>query len=269
MFPLPLTPMEAIPGGRHSGRLSDDGRHRAAIRRRAGSRTFSSSALAAALTAQSAVSLRLWARSRSWAWCGCRPIEMPPRRLGSAGRRRWASVTTRRSTLTKQIGLRIWVRQERTARRCCCTFIMPVPTRWEPLLSWKTCWRLCFVCPGGRRSLAPARSRPCCGGAGWHQSGSESGINRSSTCSSEPRRAAVFSPSPHAHGRRSAVLRTHDSPARDAHSGAGTGGHGPIAARGERGGVTVNDLLLCDLFATLRRWNVEHGQPKGGAGCGF
>ncbi len=25
-------------------------------------------------------------------------------------------------------------------------------------------------------------------------------------------------------------------------------------------GVTVNDLLLCDLFATLRRWNIEHGQ---------
>ncbi|HEX4142350.1 MAG TPA: hypothetical protein VHY91_02275 [Pirellulales bacterium] len=28
-------------------------------------------------------------------------------------------------------------------------------------------------------------------------------------------------------------------------------------------GVTVNDLLLCDMFATMRRWNLAHGQTDG------
>jgi hypothetical protein len=43
---------------------------------------------------------------------------------------------------------------------------------------------------------------------------------------------------------------------------------GPALTRQLRGvaseaGVTVNDLLLCDMFATMRRWNIEHGQADG------
>ena len=44
--------------------------------------------------------------------------------------------------------------RERTARRSCCTFIMPAPTRWEPLPSSKIFWQ-----PMPRSARADRRSR--------------------------------------------------------------------------------------------------------------
>ena len=191
--------------------------------------------------------------------------------------------------LTTQIGLRIWVRQgaERSTvllhfHHACADALGTFAFVEDLLASYAT------ICPGGqtiaRRPLVPLRLRrrglASIPSRNWYQQ-----IFDLVFGGREALRFFLQSPTPIAGGKRAAdnarsadpPLPAGGAPPVDRKSTAQTTtapnemrtrALGPeLTAKLRRvaseAGVTVNDLLLCDMFVTMRRWNAEHGQADG------
>ena len=153
---------------------------------------------------------------------------------------------------------------------------MPVPTRWERLPSSKTCWQpIRRSAPAGQRSRCARSIRRACCGADWHRFRQRNWYQQIFDLLFGMREALRFflqAPTPLA-GAEPRGGRWHmprRRPGRDAAPGVGAASDGPAARVAIEAGVTVNDLLLCDMFVTLRRWNLRStAKQTAEAGCGF
>ena len=175
--------------------------------------------------------------------------------------------------LTSQVGLRIWVRQGTDRSTVllhfhhACADALGTFAFIEDLLA-----AYASLCPGSqavasrpldparlrRRGLASIRARK------WYQQ-----IFDLIFGAREALRFFLQAPTPMAGGARAAENGLPaESAAQTARPEMLTRALGSeLTARLRRvaseAGVTVNDLLLCDLFATVRHWNVERGQRDG------
>jgi hypothetical protein len=187
--------------------------------------------------------------------------------------------------LTAQIGLRIWVRQgaDRTTVLLhfhhACADALGTFAFVEDLLA-----EYAMLCPGGqmvaRRPLVPARLQrrglASIPPRNWYQQ-----IFDLFFGAREALRFFLQGPMPIAGGAPPAVSGSPAGGASPENRGLPAENAGPTAPRemltralgpeltsqlravASATEVTVNDLLLCDMFVTVRRWNVEHGQAEG------
>jgi hypothetical protein len=166
--------------------------------------------------------------------------------------------------LTAEIGLRIWVRQgsDRSTvllhfHHACADALGTFSFVEDFLAAYAT------LCPGeqvvAQRPLAPARLQrrglASIPPRNWYQQIFDLFIG-----GREALRFFLQGPTPMASGSVAEVA------APRAPNVMRTRALGPeltkrLRAVASAAGVTVNDLLLCDLFVTMRRWNAQHGQP--------
>ncbi len=174
--------------------------------------------------------------------------------------------------LTQEIGLRVWVRQSADRSTVllhfhhACADALGTFAFIEDLLA-----AYASLCPGGpavaSRPLDPARLRRR-GLASIPQRKWYEQIFDVWCSEREGLRFFLEAPTPLAGGARRSRAARGPSEVPTARPEMLTRALGPeltIKLRGvaSEAGVTVNDLLLCDMFATMRRWNEERGLAKG------